>query len=201
MTSAARWKAALAAGGLAATLLAGCGGEDPPAAGVIALSDQFSSDFNLVDHNGERRSDEDFRGKVMFVYFGFATCPDVCPLALGRMTGALEELKPGELDDVQPLFITVDPERDTPEKLEAYLSFDERILGLTGDLEAAEAARRSFKTFAEKRPLPESELGYTMDHYSLFYLVDRDGQPRVALKDSMTPAEIAASVRRALRWR
>ena len=185
-------------------LAASCGqGDDPnyPAEAVIQLSDQFTGEFDLVDMHGAAKSNADFAGGVQFVYFGFASCPDVCPLALGRMTAALNELSDAERAEVAPLFISVDPERDTPEALRAFLAFDERILGLTGDEEAAAAARAAFKTYAEKRPLPDSALGYTMDHYSLFYVVDRAGQPRIALPDSLNAVEIASVLRAALEWR
>ena len=179
--------------------VAACGGRpsvDVPQDAVIPLSDQFSSDFALIDENGETVVDEDFRDRVMVVYFGFATCPDVCPMALGTLSAALNELSDRERAKLAPVFITVDPERDTPEALKEYLSFDERITGLTGGPEAAKAARESFKVFARKQKLPDSALGYTMDHSSLFYIVDRQGQPQYALQDSLTAQELAAFLRR-----
>ncbi|MFN3959504.1 MAG: SCO family protein [Parvularculaceae bacterium] len=186
---------------LGATLLAACGGgadEARPSPGVIALSDQFSGDFTLIDQNGAVLRNEDLKGRVGVVYFGFASCPDVCPLALGRLSAALNELTPAELDRVAPLFITVDPGRDTPEKLKAFLAFDERITGLTGERDAVEAAKANFKVYAEPEASPESALGYTMQHTSFFYLVDRSGAPKFALEDTLTPAEIAAAIRRML---
>lgn len=189
----------------AAALVAGCERNSAPAVevpadGVIQLSDQFSSDFQLIDTNGETVSSGDFRGKVAVVYFGFASCPDVCPLALSRLSAALDALSKKEQAEIAPLFITVDPARDTPEVLKAYLSFDRRIIGLTGDQAATDAARRSFKVFARRQPLPDSALGYTMDHSSLFYLVDREGRPRIALHDSLTPDELAVMLRRSISW-
>jgi protein SCO1/2 len=186
---------------LSATLLAACGGgadEARPSPGVIALSDQFSGDFTLIDEDGAVLRDEDLKGRVGIVYFGFASCPDVCPLALGRLSAALNELKPAELDKVAPLFITVDPGRDTPEKLKAFLAFDERITGLTGERAAIEAAKANFKVYAEPEASSDSALGYTMQHTSFFYLVDRSGAPKFALEDTLTPAEIAAAIRRML---
>ena len=171
-----------------------------PAEAVIQLSDQFTGEYALIDTEGAPKASSDFAGKVQFIYFGFASCPDVCPLALGRMSAGLNELSEKELAAVAPLFITVDPERDTPAVLKGFLSFDERVLGLTGDPAAAAAARAAFKTYAEKRPLDDSALGYTMDHYSLFYVVDRQGRPRVALPDSLTGEEIASVLRAALKW-
>lgn len=169
-----------------------------PADGVIALSDQFSSDFTLIDQNGKVMRDEDLKGRVALVYFGFATCPDVCPLALGRLTAALNELSDKERAEVAPLFITVDPDRDTPQALKAYLAFDERIIGLTGDREAIEHAKAGFKVYAEPETVADSKIGYTMQHSSLFYIVDKSGKLSIALQDSLTPAEIATALRNAL---
>lgn len=184
----------------AALLLAACGGNDagPPPAGVINLSDQFKSDFTLIDQNGVTMTQKDIEGRVGIVYFGFATCPDVCPLALGRLSAALNELSPADLKKVAPLFITVDPDRDTPEKLKAYLAFDERLTGLTGDRMAIEQAKANFKVFAEAEPVEDSAVGYVMQHSSLFYLIDRNGALKFALEDTMTPQEIASAIRRAL---
>ncbi|MEQ8935749.1 MAG: SCO family protein, partial [Amphiplicatus sp.] len=174
--------------------------EVPPDA-VVRLSEQFSSDFALVDQNGQPRTDEDFRGKVALVYFGFATCPDVCPLALGTLSAALNELTDKERAEIVPLFITVDPERDTPEALKDYLAFNDSIIGLTGSPAAAQAARTSFKVYARQQRLPDSALGYTMDHTSLFYLVDRKGQPQLAIHDTVTPQELAEVLRRGIKGR
>ncbi len=186
----------------AALALAACGDgardDQTPPPGVIGLSDQFSSDFALIDQNGAVVRDEDIKGRVGIVYFGFASCPDVCPLALGRLSAALNELKPAELEKVAPLFITVDPDRDTPEKLKAYLAFDERIVGLTGDRVAIEKTKANFKVFAEPEPVEDSKLGYTMQHSSLFYLIGRDGALNFALEDTLSPAEFASALRRAL---
>ena len=183
--------------GLAALMLAACGGQDAdlPRPGVIELNSLFDADFALTDMHGMPATDERFEGEPMLIYFGFASCPDVCPTALGVMDAALGAL--GEdAERVQPLFITVDPERDTPEALARYLqAFDAPILGLTGTPEEAEAARDALKVFAAKVPMPDSAMGYTMDHQSMFYLTDAGGQPLVALDDGMAPDAIAAEIR------
>ncbi|MDZ7629273.1 MAG: SCO family protein [Parvularculaceae bacterium] len=193
----ARW-AALAAAFCLSACGEGGGDRARPSPGVISLSDQFTSDFALIDQNGAPLRDEDIKGRVALVYFGFASCPDVCPLALGRMSAALNELTPAELKKVAALFITVDPDRDTPEKLKAFLSFDARIIGLSGDRAAIEAAKANFKVFAEPEVSEDSELGYTMQHSSLFYIVEPSGALTTALEDTLTPAEIASVLRRAL---
>lgn len=189
---------------LAAFLAAvSCAKEEPsaplPAEGVIALSDQFSADFALIDQDGRLMRDEDLTGRAALVYFGFATCPDVCPLAMGRLSAALNVLSDKERAKVVPLFITVDPDRDTPEKLKTYLAFDERIIGLTGDRAAIEHAKAGFKVYAEPQTIDDEKLGYTMQHSSLFYLIDPSGKLGVALQDTLTPDQIAAALRASLK--
>lgn len=182
--------------------LAACAREpavEVPAQGIVQLSDQFTGEFDLINQNGARTTSEDFRGRVMVVYFGFATCPDVCPLAVNRLSAALNELDEDQRSEIAPVFITVDPERDTPETLKAYLGFDPRITGLTGDMAAIDAAKAAYKMTAQKQPLPGSAADYTMQHMSLFFLVDRDGAPWVALHDFLTPEELAEMLRRAIR--
>lgn len=168
-----------------------------PVDGVIRLSEQFTGDFALVDKTGAARADEDFEGKVMLVYFGFTHCPDVCPGDVGVMSAALNELG-DDADNVAPLFISVDPERDSPEALDDYFAFDERIIPLTGSVEAAEAARVSFKQYARRVELPDSALIYTMDHARFFYIADRTGQPTHALTGGASPVELAAILRQAI---
>ncbi len=190
------------ASALAAALVSSCGGEPNsaplPPNGVIALPDQFSADFTLIDQDGKVMRDEDLKGRAAIVYFGFATCPDVCPLALGRLSAALNELSEKERARIVPLFITVDPDRDTPEAIKSYLSFDTRITGLTGDREAVEHAKAGFKVFAEAEPIEDAKLGYTMQHSSLFYLVEKSGKLSFALQDTLTPSELATAMRNAL---
>ena len=177
----------------AITLLAACS-DSGPVPGEIELTDLFVADFELIDHNGEAATDERFEGKPMLMYFGFASCPDVCPAALSVLSATLEELG-GEAGKLQPLFITVDPERDTPEKLKAHLAFDDRLLGLTGSLEAVDAARDAMKVYAAKVQLDESALGYTVDHQSLFFLTDKAGKPVRAFDDSLDPETLAKAIR------
>lgn len=180
---------------LAAALALTACGDNGPAPGEITLTDAFVADFDLVDHNGEPATDERFEGKPMLIYFGFTSCPDVCPASLSVMTASLDALG-SKADKIQPLFITIDPERDTPEKLRQHLSFDDRILGLTGDVKAAQVARDNMRLFAAKVPLEGSAMGYTMDHQSLFFLTDRQGNAVRAYKDGMDPKALARAVER-----
>jgi protein SCO1/2 len=131
--------------------------------------------FALTDQNGMRRTDADFRGKLMLVYFGFTYCPDVCPTDLLQMALAVDQLgQAGEM--VQPVFITVDPERDTPEHLKHYMPlFHPRFVGLTGDAIAIQAAARAYRVYYKKVEWGDRS-DYTVDHSAFIYLVGRDGE-------------------------
>ncbi len=131
--------------------------------------------FTLVDHTGKTVTEKDFRGRYMLVYFGFTHCPDVCPTGLQVMSAALEKVG-AKADQVTPILITVDPERDTPEQLASYVpSFHPRLVGLTGSPEQVGAALKSYRVYAKKVDDPKSAAGFTFDHTSLFYLMDRNG--------------------------
>lgn len=131
--------------------------------------------FTLVDHTGKTVTDKDFRGRYMLVYFGFTNCPDVCPSGLQVMAAALDKVG-AKADQVTPIFITVDPERDTPEQLAAYVSsFHPRLVGLTGSQEQLAAALKAYRVYAKKVDDPKSTAGFTYDHTSIMYLMDRNG--------------------------
>ena len=178
--------------------LAACGqgAVTPVPTGIeIELSEQFTGDFALIGDDGEPVADEDFEGKLMLVYFGFTHCPDVCPGDVGVMSAALNELG-DKAEEIAPIFISVDPERDTPEALREYFAFDERIVALTGAPEAVETARNGFKVFAQKVPLPDSALEYTVEHQRFFFVADRTGQPRIGMIGGLSPQELAEVLRR-----
>ena len=130
--------------------------------------------FRLVDHNGRTVTDREFVGAPHLVFFGFTRCPDICPTKLFELSEVLRAT--GDKGRrLRALFITVDPERDTPEAMKSYVaSFDERIVGLTGDPEAVQATVRAYRAFARKVPLKEGD--YTMEHTALVYLMDKDGR-------------------------
>ena len=156
----------------------------------------IKSEFELVDQTGRAVHDEDFPGKWQLVFFGFTSCPDVCPTTLGTVTAALKKLGPAA-QKLQPLLITVDPERDTPSVLKDYLTpFDPRILGLTGTPEQIQAASRSFRVYASKQPLEGNN--YTMDHSSFIYLMDPKGE-YVTHFETQTPIdEMVSEIRKRL---
>lgn len=130
--------------------------------------------FALSDPSGRRVALSDFRGKLVLVYFGFATCPDVCPTDLALIAQALRELGPAA-DAVQPLFITLDPERDSPRVLREYAAaFHPRLIALTGSPAEVRGVATDYKVFFEKVALPQG--GYTIDHTAYTFLLDRTGE-------------------------
>lgn len=157
----------------------------------------YAKGFSLTDHNGKARTLQDFRGKLVVLFFGYTQCPDVCPTTMAEMAAVLKELGPSA-DEVQVLFVTLDPERDTQELLSAYVpAFDKRFLGLRGDLEATARTAKEFKVFYAK--VPGSEPGsYTIDHTAGSYVFDREGKLRLFLRHGQGPAPIAHDLRQLL---
>jgi cytochrome oxidase Cu insertion factor (SCO1/SenC/PrrC family) len=134
--------------------------------------------FALTDHTGKAVTDKDFRGKFMLVMFGFTYCPDVCPTELQLISAALDKLGP-KGNRVVPIFISIDPERDTPGQLALYVkSFHPRLIGLTGTPAEVENAARAYRVYFKKVTDPKSTAGYTMDHSALIYLMGPDGAYR-----------------------
>ncbi len=150
--------------------------------------------FELTDQNGARRTEADFRGRFMLVYFGFTYCPDVCPTDLAQMALAVDRLGPAG-DIVQPIFVTLDPERDTPEHLKDYMSlFHPRFVGLGGSPAAVRDAARAYRVYYEKVPR-EDGTEYTIDHSAFIYLMAPDGR-YLGFFPPGTPAErMAESIR------
>lgn len=137
---------------------------------------EIGGPFTLVDGDGKTVTDADFRGKWMLIYFGYTFCPDVCPTSLSEVASALDRLSPAEADKLVPTFITVDPERDTPQVMKDYASaFHPRIIGLTGSRDQINAVSKAYKVYAAKAKGGDAEY-YTMDHSSIMYLVGPDGR-------------------------
>jgi len=131
--------------------------------------------FTLTDHTGKRVTDQDFRGRFMLVFFGFTYCPDVCPTALQVMGAALQKLG-SKAEQITPVLITVDPERDTPEQMAMYVkSFHPRLVGLTGSPDEIAAVAKAYRVYFKRVPDPKSSGGYTMDHSAIIYVMGPDG--------------------------
>jgi len=131
--------------------------------------------FTLTDHTGRRVTDQDFRGRFMIVFFGFTFCPDVCPTALQVMAAALDKIG-SKAEQITPVLITVDPERDTPEQMAMYVkSFHPRLVGLTGSPEEIAAVAKAYRAYFKRVPDPKSSGGYTMDHSAIIYVMGPDG--------------------------
>lgn len=181
-----------------AAVLAAC---QPPTApvpfkGIDITGAAYGRDFHLPDADGAMRSLGEFKGKVVLVFFGFAQCPDVCPTALGRAI-QVRKLLGADGDKVQVVFITVDPERDTPEVLREYMkAYDPSFIALRGNAEQLAATAKEFKVFFQRVPTKSS---YTMDHTALTYAFDPTGRLRLALKHEQSAQEIASDLRNLLR--
>ncbi len=188
-----RFRGKLAALAGALVLLWSAGAAAQPAALPLDLGGPFA----LVDHSGRAGSDEDFRGRFMLVFFGYANCPGICPTGLRAMTEALDFL--GEKGErVVPLLITVDPKHDTPENLApAVAKIHPRLIGLTGSLEALSAAAKAYKVSA--KPAGRSWQGIQIiDHGSFVYLMGPDGKFLTLFPPVMTPDAMAEAIGRYL---
>jgi protein SCO1/2 len=150
--------------------------------------------FHLEDQNGKPVSDTDLKGRPFLVFFGYTHCPDFCPATMFEISQIMRALGP-DADRTAALFITVDPERDTPTVIKDYLSnFDPHLRGLTGDQASLNAALKAYRVYAKKVPLDNGD--YTMDHTALVYLMDKDGRFVAPFNVNRTPEAEAADLRR-----
>jgi len=168
---------------LAAAALSACGGgaEAPKFKLTDVSGAGFGKELNLTDHHGKPRTLADFRGKVVTVFFGFTHCPDACPTTMVEMAQVAKELG-ADADQLQVLFVTVDPERDTQKVLAQYVpSFHPGFLGLYGDAEATARAAKEFKVYFNKQPPKEGTAGrsYSVDHSAGTFILDRQGRLRL----------------------
>jgi protein SCO1/2 len=157
----------------------------------------YARDFALTDHNGKPRTLADFKGKVVVMFFGYTQCPDVCPTTMAEMANVVKELGPAG-KDVQVLFVTVDPERDTKELLASYVpAFNPTFLGLYGDAAATARTAKEFKVYYAKVPGSTPE-NYSMDHTAGSYVFDRNGKLRLFLRHGQGAASIVPDLRQLL---
>lgn len=150
--------------------------------------------FKLIDQNGKPITDQDMKGRPYLVFFGYTHCPDVCPTTLFDVSEVMHALGK-DADRTAALFITVDPERDTPAVLKDYLSsFDPHLRGATGERKAVEAAEKAYRVYAKKIPTDHGD--YSMDHTALVYLMDKQGRFVAPFSLKRRPEEAAADLRR-----
>ena len=173
--------------------LAACGPASPKFEGSDVTGVGFGHDFRLNDPSGTPRTLADFRGKVVVLFFGYTQCTDFCPTTLSTLAAALNELGP-DAARVQVLFVTVDPERDTPELLARYVpAFYPSLLGLSGDAAATAATAKEFKIIYQKQPGPTPGT-YSVDHSAGTYLFDPQGRLRVYESFSQGPDAFAHDI-------
>ena len=163
---------------------------------MVTAAANIGGPFRLVDHNGRTITEQDLKGRPFLVFFGFTHCPNVCPTALFEVSEVMRKLGP-DAERARALFVTVDPERDTPEKLKDYVSsFDPHVIGVTGDAAAIAGIAKAYRVYSKKVPLDGG--GYTMDHTAIVYLMDKQGRFVAPFNLKRTPEAAAADLRRYL---
>ncbi len=171
-------------------LLWGCGDKPLPFKAKPALDAPMAANFTLTDQFGQTRSLSDFRGKVVSLFFGFTHCPDICPTHLARQAEVMRQLGP-QANDVVVLFVTLDPERDSPEALKNYMNaFDPRFIALTGSPDETAKIAKQYKIFWQKTPLPDSALVYTIDHTTNSFVIDKTGHARLIVPHELSATDV-----------
>jgi len=178
--------------GIAVILATGApqsGGEGDESGGKALIGGPFT----LVDHTGETRTAADFQGRPMLVFFGYTHCPDVCPTGLQTMSDALDRLEPATAERIQPLFVTIDPARDTAEAMADYVEhFHPALVGLTGTSEQVAKAAKSYRVYYAKQG--EGEADYLMDHSTFTYLMDAKGEYVTHFAHGISADEMAQQI-------
>jgi protein SCO1/2 len=179
---------------LFAVSLAACSPEGPKFKSTDITGSGFGRELALTGHDGKPRTLADFRGKAVVLFFGYTHCPDICPTTLADMADVMKKLG-GDAARVQVLFVTVDPERDTPQVLAQYVpAFDPGFLGLSGDLAATQRAAKEFKIFYEKRA-GSTPSSYTVDHSAQSYVIDPQGRLRLFVRHERIAQDLAEDLR------
>ena len=181
--------------GLCVAGLAACSAEKVAFRGIDITGAEYARQLSLPDTSGKPRVLNEFKGKVVVVFFGFTQCPDVCPTTLAEIAEVKSKLG-ADGDKVQPILVTVDPERDTPEILSAYAaSFGRDVVALRGTLEQTRAAAKEFKVFFAKVP-GKTEGSYTMDHTAGSYVFDTQGRIRLFIRHGGGVEAMASDLKR-----
>jgi len=183
---------------LIAAALAACSPEGPKFKSTDVTGADFGRELALTGHDGKPRTLADFRGKAVVLFFGYTHCPDICPTTLVDVAEAMKKLGK-DADRVQVLFVTLDPERDTPEVLSKYVpAFGPGFLGLSGDAAATQRAAKEFKIFYEKRA-GSAPSSYTVDHSAQSYVIDPQGRLRLFVRHDRIAQDLAEDLRTLLK--
>lgn len=176
--------------GLLATFMLTACSSPPPFKAKPVPDSPVAPAFTLTDQYGTQRSLSDFKGKVVSLFFGFTHCPDICPTHLARQAEVMRQLGP-QAEQVAVLFVSLDPERDTPAALKTYMdAFDPRFIALTGSSEQTSKVAKQYKIFWQKTPLPDSALVYTIDHTTNSFVIDQTGRLRLVVPHEMSAADV-----------
>ena len=177
-----------------AGLLAACTESRPQFSSIDLTGADYAKDFSLTDQNGQVRSLKDFAGKVVVVFFGYTQCPDVCPTTMTELAQVRKLLGP-DGDKLQAVFVTVDPERDTPEVLKSYMAgFDPSFVALRGTPEQTAAMAKDFKVYFKKAP-GKTPTSYSMDHSAASYVYDTKGRLRLYTRYGSGAQALASDIR------
>lgn len=178
-------------------IFAACDKAEAPFRNTELIKPAFGKQFSLEDHNGQARSLADFSGKVVILFFGYTSCPDICPTMLSRLAEVIKLLGP-DAARVQVLFVTLDPARDSTQRLKDFVPwFDPGFLGLRGDERQTRAVIDDFRVVSTRKEVG-SEIGYVLDHSAGAYVYDPAGQLRLYVSDKASVEDIAVDVRRLL---
>jgi len=178
------------------SLLAAACAEEPKFKSTDITGVEYGAKLELTDHTGRARTLADFRGKAVVLFFGFTQCPDVCPTTLADIASSLKKLG-ADADRVQVLFVTVDPERDTPKALAEYVgAFDPRFIALRGDAAQTQRVAKEFRIYYEKRKQGDD---YTVDHSGQTYVIDPQGRLRLLVRHERIAQDLADDLRTLLR--
>jgi protein SCO1/2 len=170
------------------------------AAQLVQAAAPTGGDFTLIGTANKSVSLKDFRGKLVLLYFGYTTCPDICPTNLSNLAEAMSRLTEKERASIQVAMITVDPERDTQDKLDVYLPyFHPEFIGLTGQPNAIQRIAHQYGAVYQKAPLADTSLGYAVDHSAFTYLIDQKGKLITQLPHATTAEAFVAAIRQQLK--
>ncbi|MGD9501063.1 MAG: SCO family protein [Methyloceanibacter sp.] len=185
-------------GAIAGAFLLALTGHQPERAVATSGKALIGGPFALIDQNGKTVTDQDFRGRFMLVFFGFTHCPDICPAELQVMSQSLDALG-AKAEGVVPIFVTLDPERDTPEAVGAYVkNFGPRFVGLTGSPEAIAAAAKAYRVAYSKFQEDPASSDYSIDHSALVYLMGKDGEYLAHFPYGTPPDKMTEEIKRFL---